>query len=116
MPEDIIWIVTQDQPISVARGEKGWGSGDLSPSFQRTPVDFATLQQEWNKTLSQVGQLIQQAEQRANLTSQLQLDEVTLAIEISGKGQVSLLGVGGEASSRGSITLKYKRVEIRQAE
>jgi len=40
----------------------------------------------------------------------MQLDEVTLALEITTKGQVSILGAcSGEASGKGAITLKFKR-------
>jgi hypothetical protein len=39
----------------------------------------------------------------------MQLEELELAIEISGEGQVSLLGTGGKAGAKGAIKHKLKR-------
>jgi hypothetical protein len=41
--------------------------------------------------------------------AKLQLDEVEVAVEINGEGQFSLLGVGGKAGGKGSMTFKFKR-------
>ena len=41
--------------------------------------------------------------------SKMQLDEVELSVEITGEGQVKLLGVGGKAGGKGAMTLKFKR-------
>ncbi|AFZ27568.1 hypothetical protein Cylst_5559 [Cylindrospermum stagnale PCC 7417] len=41
--------------------------------------------------------------------SKIQLDEVEVAVEINGEGQFSLLGVGGKAGGKGSMTFKFKR-------
>jgi hypothetical protein len=39
----------------------------------------------------------------------MQLEEVELVIEVNGKGQVSLLGTGGELGGKGAIMLTFKR-------
>lgn len=108
MMDDFIWIVTDDRPES-SSGEKGLLD---KIGLKQVPVDPVKLEAEWNKMLRTVGKLLAQAEQEVGTESDLKLDEVTLAVEINSKGQVSLMGVGGvEASGKGAITLKFKRVE-----
>jgi hypothetical protein len=41
--------------------------------------------------------------------SKIRLDEVELSVEINGEGQVSLLGTGGKAGGKGTMTFKFKR-------
>lgn len=113
MPEEPIWIVTREEN-ETTDGEKGWRD-DLTKrisALKPQPVDPEKLKQEWNRTMRVVGQLIQQAEQEAGGSFGMQLDEVALAVEINGKGQVNLLGAcSSEASGKGAITLKFKRAE-----
>jgi hypothetical protein len=109
MPEEPIWIVVDSQ-LEDEAGRKVWGSGAIQGTLQRVPVDPATLEVEWNRMLRVVGRLIRQAEVQAGAEVGMQLDEVSLALEISGNGKVSLMGVAsGEAASKGAITLKFKR-------
>lgn len=115
MSDEPIWIVTRDSEDPIAEGEKGWGQDALrkaATALRLKPVDPNKLEQEWNKTMRVVGHLIRQAEQEAGGNFGMQLDEVTLAVEINGKGQVNLLGTcSGEANGKGAITLKFKRSE-----
>jgi hypothetical protein len=115
MSEEQIWIIahdtTEDEPTE---GSKGWGGDFVKKvaALKPQPVDTEKLKQEWNRTMRVVGQLIQQAEKEAGGSFGMQLDEVTLAVEINGKGQVTLLGAcSSEASGKGAITLKFKRAE-----
>lgn len=39
----------------------------------------------------------------------LQLTEVSLAVEITGEGTLSILGTGGKLGGKGGITLKFAR-------
>ncbi|MGQ9872489.1 Pepco domain-containing protein [Leptodesmis sp.] len=108
MTDDVIYIVTEDRP-EASPGEKGLLD---RIGLKQVPVDPKKLEVEWNRMLRVVGKLLAQAEQQVGGESDLKLDEVTLAVEINSKGQVSLMGVGGaEASGKGAITLKFKRVE-----
>ncbi len=108
MTDDFIWVVTDDRP-EAAPGEKGLLD---RMGLRQVAVEPAKLEAEWNKMLRVVGKLLAQAEEQVGSESDLKLDEVTLAVEINSKGQVSLMGVGGaEASGKGAITLKFKRVE-----
>ncbi len=108
MTDDFIWIVTDDRPETVP-GEKGLLD---RVGLKQVPVAPETLEAEWNKMLRVVGKLLAQAEQQVGTASDLKLDEVTMAVEVNSRGQVSLMGVGGvEASGKGAITLKFKRIE-----
>ncbi len=115
MSEEQIWIIARDDTEDESiEGSKGWGQ-DIAQkvaALKPQPVDPERLKQEWNRTMRVVGQLIQQAEKEAGGSFGMQLDEVTLGVEINGKGQVSLLGTcSSEASGKGAITLKFKRAE-----
>jgi len=54
--------------------------------------------------------VVEEAFEQAQLsTSRLQLEEIELSVEIGSNGKVSLLGIGGEASAKGAVKLKFKR-------
>jgi hypothetical protein len=115
MTDEPIWIVTRDDVADeTIEGAKGWGQ-DLAEKvsvLKSKAIDPEKLKQEWNRTMRVVGQLVQQAEQEAGGNFGMQLDEVTLAVEINGKGQVNLLGAcSSEMNGKGAITLKFKRAE-----
>jgi hypothetical protein len=115
MSEEPIWIVTrEDSEDETIEGGKGWGE-DTTKKFSALmpkPVDPEKLKYEWNRTMRVVWQLIQEAEKEASGNFGMQLDEVTLAIEINGKGQVNIMGAcSSEANGKGAITLKFKRAE-----
>lgn len=113
MPDELVWIVTYDEDAT-ADGEKGWRDefGKKVSALKPQPVDPKKLEQEWRRTMRVVGQLIHYAEEEAGSSLEMQLDEVTLTVEINGKGQVNLLGAcSSEASGKGAITLKFKRTE-----
>jgi hypothetical protein len=42
-----------------------------------------------------------------------EVDSITLAVEVTAKGQVSLLGTGGELAGTGGLTFELKRVRPR---
>lgn len=109
-----IRIVTDDTPPQI-EGERE-ATRDLGGSFNppRTPsalprgveVDAATLQREMGNFLVVVDQMFLQAKQQK---SGMQLEEIELAVEINGEGQVSLLGSGVKVAGKGAMTLKFKR-------
>jgi len=120
MPQDTIWIVTDDTAVSsVSRDAKGdWGDEMQPRSFAAKGVklNVLELQQRMADFLQMVGHIFQQAEQQAvNLTTahgKLQLDEVELAVEISAEGEVKLIA-SAKATGKGAIKLKFKRVEAK---
>lgn len=115
MPEQEVWIITRDDSEGNSTdGAKGFGKDFVAKvsALRTKAIDPEKLKQEWSRTMQVVGQLIQQAETEAGGNFGMQLDEVTLAVEVNGKGQVALLGVcSSEASGKGAITLKFKRSE-----
>jgi hypothetical protein len=115
MLEDQVWIATWDSADTGSDGQKGWGQGvtqKVISTLKLNPVNSETINTAWNQTMSLIGNLIQQAEEQAGSQLDMQLDEVTLVVEINSKGQVGIVGTcSGEASGKGAITLKFKRFE-----
>jgi len=114
MAEEPIWIVTREtSDASLPEGKKGWGQ-DLTQKatsvFKSCSVSPEKVQEEWSRTIRFIGKLIHQAEKQAGGDFNMQLDEVTLSVEINGKGKVSLIGAcDAESGGKGAITLKFKR-------
>ncbi|MEH2091721.1 Pepco domain-containing protein [Nostoc sp.] len=107
MPEETILIVTDDVEESSIDGQRGWGSVQQRLS-KVAEIPVSVLEQNMNSLLRIVGRLFQQVDQQVGSQSDLCLDEVTLQVEISAKGEVKLFA-GGEAAGKGVITLKFKR-------
>ena len=118
--ERTIWIVTEATPESPEEieGERwgrdtGGGFGTTrgpskqQPAPRALPVSFETLKQNAGDFLDMVGELFDRAERQQS--PGMKLDEVELAVEINGEGQLSLLGTGGKVGGKGAITLKFKR-------
>lgn len=120
-----IWIITNEIPEQeseteeVVRGIKSPGRGysydDPQEDAARlrdirngnwNSIGASELQRNMNDFLEVLGQTFDQAERK---NSKMQLDEVELTVEINGKGQVGLLGTGGEVGGKGAIKLKFKR-------
>lgn len=120
---DSLWIVTDDTPqISTPDGRKGAignirSYGDdtekapTSTKGDAVKVDAQTLEQNMAHFLQVVGRLFSRAEQQAN--SKMQLEEIELSVEISGEGEVKLIGSGVKASGKGAIKLTFKRQEAK---
>ena len=114
MAEEQIWIVAREAvDASFGEGEKGWGQDlaqKVTSAFKSCPVSSEKIQEEWSRTIRFIGKLIHQAEKQAGGEFNMQLDEVTLSVEINGRGKVSLIGAcDAEANGKGAITLKFKR-------
>lgn len=124
-PSDSIWIVTDDAPqISIPDGAKsainnprGWREEidrETTPSKgvgDAVKVSAQTLEQNMSNFLQVVGRLFHRAEKEANINSGLQLEEIELSVEISGEGEVKLIGNGAKAGGKGAIKLTFRRQE-----
>lgn len=107
MPEETILIVVDDTEESGVGGSRSWG--DVRQRLTKVAeIPVSVLEQNMNRLLQVVGRLFRQVDQQVGSQSNLALDEVTLQVEISGKGEVKLFA-GGEATGKGVITLKFKR-------
>ena len=74
--------------------------------FEHQEVKISTLTEQMQKVVSGLKEVLQ------NLPAQLgqfNLTEMQIALEISAKGKVSVLGSGGEAGGKGGITLKLTK-------
>ncbi len=108
-----IWIITSDEGEKGGKGgtDTGYDYGRPAPENQLisrkvTRIKAADLKRNMSEFLEVVEETFEKAEKPS---SKIQLEELELAVEINGKGQVSLLGTGGEAGAKGAITLKFKR-------
>jgi len=72
---------------------------------ERKTLDATLLKQQMSGLLKVVGSLFEEAEQQTGM----QLTEVELSVEISGEGEVSLVGNGAKLGNQGGITLKFTR-------
>lgn len=109
MPDETIWIVTSDTLTSD-------DSSDSSRSYREVAqekavkVPVSELEQKMSRFLQSVGRIFRQAEQQTNRLSGIQLDEIELSVEISGEGEIKLIGTGGKAGGKGAIKLTFKRL------
>ncbi|MEO1419123.1 MAG: hypothetical protein AAFW00_27965 [Bacteroidota bacterium] len=114
MPEESIWIVSRETIAdSASDGEKGWGqkvTQKASSILSSHPVSPEKVLEEWSKALRFIGKLIEQADNQVGSEFDMQLDEVTMSVEVDSKGKVSLIGTcTGEARGKGGIVLKFKK-------
>jgi hypothetical protein len=128
MPEtlsDAIWIVTDAPQISIPDGTRGgigrgsdWGEEIREYTGSKgigdaVKVPTQKLEQEMTHFLQVVGRLFKNAENQAKVNSGMQLAEIELSVEISGEGEVKLIGNGAKAGGKGAIKLTFKRQEAK---
>lgn len=110
-----IWIITDDTTaVDTRDGSKagrntGYDYGDepeIKPDKRLRRISAQELKANMDEFLEVVQTIFEKAEQSQ---SSLQLEEIELSVEINGKGQVGLLGTGGELGGKGAIQLKFKR-------
>jgi hypothetical protein len=103
-------VILTDEDFDLDDEEKGWGDQLKSSVGRLRPVvlDPAIVQEQMARFVRTVGVLFQEANAQFPPESGLSLEEVELAVKISGKGQVQLIA-GGEAGAEAGITLKFKR-------
>ncbi|MGK7872956.1 MAG: hypothetical protein AB4426_06485 [Xenococcaceae cyanobacterium] len=94
-----IWIITKETPSGARDGGEDTGGllGSEEESTERgrgvVPVRVEKLKQERSNFLRIVGYVFSEAQQQQ---SDLELDELTLSVEINGEGGINLLGIGGK--------------------
>ncbi|ERN42772.1 hypothetical protein KR51_00004860 [Rubidibacter lacunae KORDI 51-2] len=118
-----IWVVTAEPEEENAGGARNVkiGSGPNSDrdiwsqpaalAARGVQVGTDILEQQMSEFLDGIGQMFSSAQEKIAGTN-LELNEIELAVEISGKGEVKLLGTGGEAAAKGAIKLKFGRRKV----
>ena len=121
--EKSIWLITEEtEEIVEEEGVRGgkWGrdtGADYDDPYadrevikkihrKRTQLKSADLKRNMSEFLEVVEEAFEKAEKPS---SRMRLEELELAVEINGEAEVSLLGSGGKAGTKGAITLKFKR-------
>lgn len=120
MSEDTIWIITAEE--SAVTGDE-----DSKNATYRNPYDgrksitevvtrgvkvsVDKLETELSRFLQLIGKVFHHVEEQVNEQTGFKLDEVELCVEITGEGEIKLLGTGINTSTKGGITLKFKRDE-----
>lgn len=107
MSEATIWVITDD----VDQASDPHRSYREVIQERGVKVSIVELEKNMSRFLQSVTRLFHQAEQQAGYLSGIQLDEIEISIEISGEGEVKLIGSGGKAGGKGAIMLKFKRLE-----
>ena len=74
--------------------------------YGRSGVAIETLQARITAFLDAMQTLIDKAPEPQNGFA---LDQIQVAVEISAKGQLSILGTGGELAGKGGLTFTFKR-------
>jgi hypothetical protein len=69
-------------------------------------VDAETLKERLGRFLQTMQELIQSVPGKLG---EFTLDTITLTVEVSASGQVSLLGTGGQVAGKGGLTFTLKR-------
>lgn len=112
--EKQIWVVTASPTNTEAvtggkdsAGNNPWHHTVAKKAAEGVKVSAETLQTNMSEFLGLVGNLFQQAENSTGM----KLDEVELSVEITGDGEVKLVGSGIGIEAKGAITLKFKRDE-----
>ncbi|MGL5058942.1 MAG: Pepco domain-containing protein [Microcoleus sp.] len=93
MSEETIWIVTDD----IAQNSDNKRSYRDIPQERGVRISVNELEQKMSRFLQSVGRIFRQAEQKATHLSGVQLDEIEMSVEISGEGEIKLMGTGGKA-------------------
>ena len=120
--EKSIWLITEETEEIVEEEVRGgkWGrdtGADYDDPYadrevikkihrKRTRLKSADLKRNMSEFLEVVEEAFEKAEKPS---SAMRLEELELAVEINGEAEVSLLGSGGKAGTKGAITLKFKR-------
>ena len=86
------------------------GSRPPEKAIGRVPISAKKLEDQMTQLLKSTGGVLSNAKTRAGDLAGMELDEVELSVEISGEGEVNLMGIGGiQGGTSGAITLKFVR-------
>ena len=115
MADDYIYVITDTAPIGGRDGNHPRNPyGEIPPvpspaSRPGIPVSAEKLEQGMADFLQTMGRVIKHAQARATELGSMELDEIELSVEVSGEGQLSLLGSGTKVGGSSAMTLRFKR-------
>lgn len=128
MSDDYIWVMTDEAPTlapEAARDgsrEQTYAPNPYSPTLPtrtskggavaragRIPVPAAKLEQGLKQFLSVMERALRQGLESTGDGAGMELEEVELAVEVNGEGEVSLMGSGVKTGGKGAMTLKFKK-------
>lgn len=121
--EEELWIVTGSSSTGTPQtGQRNVTRSSTFPTgatvsgeeLKESRVKAETLSAQMSEFMRVIGKIFANAQKQIEPQAGLQLDEIKLAVEISGKGEIKILGAGVETSGKGAIELKFKRVESPQ--
>jgi hypothetical protein len=82
---------------------------DKDKEIKDSRIKAGTLAVQMSQFVGVVNSLFSHVQKQVKPQSELALDEITLTVEISSKGEIKLLGTGVKAAGKGAIELKFKR-------
>ncbi|MBK1987788.1 hypothetical protein A0J48_009600 [Sphaerospermopsis aphanizomenoides BCCUSP55] len=106
--DEELWIVTASSSDNgVKSGAKGGGFPSSDPKKDEETKDSrmkaGTLAKQMSHFVGVISGVFTDVQKQITTEGELQLDEITLTVEISGEGEVKLFGTGGKAGSKGAI-------------
>ncbi|WP_019498187.1 hypothetical protein [Pseudanabaena sp. PCC 6802] len=118
--DEELWIVTAvthnerptDGAKEVTRGINPYASSTVSgEELKDSRIKAEKLEAQMSQFVRVVSRLFGSVQKQVEPQAGLQLDEITLSVEIGGEGEIKLLGTGVKAAGKGAIELKFKRSE-----
>jgi hypothetical protein len=119
--DEELWIVVASDLQDLQSGKKGVPFSPANPrsgatvsgeELKESRVKAETLAAQMSQFVRVIGRVFADAQKQIDPQAGLQLDEIKLAVDISAKGEIKLLGTGIETSGKGAIELKFKRAEL----
>jgi len=107
MQEETIWVVTSSSADTV-NNERGYRENSEQ---HNNKISVNELEKRMSRFLQSVSNMFRQAEQQREISSGISLEEIEISIEISGEGEIKLIGTGGKAGSKGAIKLRFKKLK-----
>ena len=115
--------IAEEVPVAGRRGGDDTGGGWDTPrrsrreaivayeQKKRVGIKASVLKAQMQEMVQVVNEVF--AEDSQEMTSEesgrLRLDEITLSVQVNAKGELGILGTGGELGGSGGITLKFVR-------
>jgi hypothetical protein len=116
MTDETLWIITANEipEEEDTEGAKNpWQNnprgGAIEAVAQLKQVSVQKLEQELSNFLRIVSGIFDRAENAISQETGVKLAEIELSVEITGEGDIKLLGTGIKAGTKGGLTLKFKK-------